>query len=190
MGLRGKMVAASVVCLCASLLSLCFRGAVPLAVTIALGTTAYHLGMRLLVGLIFDRTMANKADVGAAWFRELSWEPRLYRALRVRRWKAHMPTWSPDSFDPSRHTWAEIAQAMCQAELVHETIAVLSFLPLAVCVACGNWGDAPVFAITSILASAVDLSFVVMQRYNRPRVLRIARRMSQKVAQGDVQGPT
>ena len=57
---------------------------------------------------------------------------------------------------------------MCQAELVHETIVVLSFLPIA----GGIWfGAYPVFIITSVLADGYDLLFVMMQRYNRQRVL-------------------
>ena len=64
------------------------------------------------------------------------------------------------------HTWDEIAQAMCQAELVHETIVVLSFLPVAASV----WfGAAAVFLVTSLAAAAFDLMFVMMQRYNRGR---------------------
>lgn len=38
-----------------------------------------------------------------------------------------MPTYRPDWFDPRLHSWKEIAQTMCQSEVVHEIIAVLSF---------------------------------------------------------------
>lgn len=37
----------------------------------------------------------------------------------------------PDTFSSKNHTWVEIAQAMCQSELVHETNIVFSFVPLA-----------------------------------------------------------
>ena len=69
----------------------------------------------------------------------------------------------------------EIAQATCQAELGHETIAVLSFLPIL----AGNWfGAYPVFVITSILSALFDLMFVAMQRYNRQRIVRLIKRKS------------
>ena len=42
-----------------------------------------------------------------------------------------MATFDPTLFDPALHSWEEIAQAMCQAELVHVVIVVLSFVPLA-----------------------------------------------------------
>ena len=57
---------------------------------------------------------------------------------------------------------------MCQAELVHETIALLSFLPIA----AGIWfGAYPVFVATSLLSAGFDLLFVMMQRYNRQRIM-------------------
>ena len=84
-----------------------------------------------------------------------------------------MPTYDPTQFDPRIHTWQEIAQAMCQAELVHEVIVVLSFLPIA---AGAVFGAYPVFIITSVLSALFDMMFVVMQRYNRRRVIRLVKR--------------
>ena len=80
-----------------------------------------------------------------------------------------MPTYNPAVFDPKLHSWEEIAQAMCQAELVHEIIVLLSFLPLLAAIPFGAF---PVFLITSLLAALYDFSFVIMQRYNRPRIIR------------------
>ena len=83
--------------------------------------------------------------------------------------------YDPTLFDPRLHTWEEIVQSMCQAELVHETIAVLSFLPIAE----GVWfGEYPVFLITSVLAAACDMAFVIVQRYNRQRVMKLLKRQS------------
>lgn len=81
-----------------------------------------------------------------------------------------MPTYDAELFLPEKHTWDEIAQAMCQAELVHEVIVVLSFVPSIMTI---WWGAFEVFLVTSILAACIDLSFVMMQRYNRPRVLQL-----------------
>ena len=84
-----------------------------------------------------------------------------------------MGTYDPDSFDPGIHTWEEIAQAICQAELVHETIIVLSFAPvLASCL----FGELIVFVVTSGLAACFDAIFVIMQRYNRPRIRKLVER--------------
>ena len=67
----------------------------------------------------------------------------------------------------------EIAQAMCQAEVVHEIIFLLSFAPIGM---IPTFGAAPVFIITSLLAACIDLAFVILQRYSRPRILKISRR--------------
>ena len=141
-----------------------------LSLAITCGTFAYHLGMRLLTGLAFRTVMRNRADYRKRWYRVLPRERALYERLGVKRWKKRLPSYDASLFDPRLHTWEEIAQAMCQAELVHEIIVVLSFLPIA----AGRWfGAFPVFILTSVLAAAVDLTFVILQRYNRQRVLRI-----------------
>lgn len=142
-----------------------------LSLAITAGTIFYHFAMRLLVGAIFDRTMKNRADYHRRWYQPCPWEPWLYEKLHVKRWKGRMPTYDPTAFNPRQHTWDEIAQAMCQSELVHETNAVLSFLPLLV---VPLFGALPVFLITSILAAALDVSFIILQRYNRPRIIKIA----------------
>ena len=140
----------------------------PLAITS--GTIAYHFVMRLMVGLAFHATMRNKADYRKRWYQVSKWEMAVYEKLKVKQWKRRMPTYDPALFDPRLHTWEEIVQAMCQAELVHETIAVLSFLPIL----AGIWfGEYPVFIVTSVLSAACDMVFVIMQRYNRQRVTKL-----------------
>lgn len=145
----------------------------PLAITS--GTIAYHFVMRLMVGLAFHATMRNKADYRKRWYQVGKWEMAVYEKLKVKQWKRRMPTYDPALFDPRLHTWEEIVQAMCQAELVHETIAVLSFLPIL----AGIWfGEYPVFIVTSVLSAACDMVFVIMQRYNRQRVTKLLNRKS------------
>lgn len=147
----------------------------PLAITS--GTIAYHFVMRLMVGLAFHATMRNKADYRKRWYQVSKREMAVYEKLKVKQWKRRMPTYDPALFDPRLHTWEEIVQAMCQAELVHETIAVLSFLPIL----AGIWfGEYPVFIVTSVLSAACDIVFVIMQRYNRQRVTKLLNRKSVK----------
>ena len=154
-----------------SLLTVLYRatdGGVLLSLAITCGTVAYHVWLRLLVGLAFAAVMRNRADLGRRWYRVGPRERAVYEALHVKRWKRRLPTYDPSLFDPRIHSWAAIAQAMCQAELVHETIVVGSFLPIV----GGVWfGAYPVFVITSVLAATVDLLFVMVQRYNRQRVM-------------------
>ena len=145
----------------------------PLAITF--GTTSYHIVMRLLVGLVFCVVMQNQADYKKQWYQVGEHEMAFYEKLGIKSWKHRMPTYDHTLFDPRVHTWAEIAQAMCQAELIHETIALLSFPPIA----AGIWfGAYPVFIVTSVLAAGCDMLFVMMQRYNRQRIMKLLERES------------
>lgn len=146
-----------------------------LSLAITAGTIAYHVVMRLAVGLAFHNVMRNRADYRKRWYQVSKREMAVYEKLKVKQWKRRMPTYDPTLFDPRLHAWDEIVQSMCQAELVHETIAALSFLPIA----AGIWfGAYPVFIITSVLAAACDTVFVIMQRYNRQRVMKLLRRQN------------
>ena len=141
-----------------------------LTLAITLGTTAYHFIMRWLVAFACNSIMHNRADYRKWWYRVGEVEKRFYEKLHVKKWKKYMPTYNPNLFDPKQHTWDEIAQATCQAELGHETIAVLSFVPIL----AGHWlGGYPAFIITSVLAAMFDMMFVIMQRYNRQRILNL-----------------
>lgn len=143
------------------------------SLAITMGTIAYHIWMRLLVGLAFDSLMCNKADISNRWYQIRTWEKKLYKTLGVKKWKTKMPTFVPDYFSHNTHSWDEIAQAMCQSELVHEVIVILSFVPIITSI----WfGALPVFIITSTLAALFDLIFVIIQRYNRTKIIMLMRR--------------
>jgi hypothetical protein len=141
-----------------------------LTLAITFGTIAYHFVMRLLTGSVIDFFLNNHVDYRKRWFRVSAGELKLYQKLKVKKWKDKMATYDPDCFDSRKRSWEEIAQAMCQAELVHELIVVLSFLPVFAAI---PFGALPVFVITSVLAACFDAMFVVMQRYNRPRIIKL-----------------
>ncbi len=143
---------------------------------ITMGTIAYHFIMRLAVGGAWHpfRTRANPAS---PWFREKPWEAALYKRLRVKNWKHHLPTYDPASFDTKHHTPEELLIAMCHSERVHETIALLSFLPLLGAI----WFHAFfAFMITSLSAAMFDMLFVILQRYNRPRMAVLIKRQQRR----------
>ena len=147
-----------------------------LSVAISTGTVFYHFAMRLIVGWIVPPCVKHPMD--CRWFQEKTWEQNLYRVLKVKRWKDRMPTYSPGSFSLKENTMQQIVDNCCVAEAVHEVIVLFSFVPLGF--ACW-WGTFPVFLITSLLAAAFDGCFVIMQRYNRPRLIRI---LTKKEAKG------
>ena len=146
------------------------------SIAISTGTTFYHFAMRLTVGTIVPKLLPSPRH--HKWFLQRSFEPKLYKLLRVKQWKDHMPTYDPASFSLQEHTLEQVIDNCCVSEAVHEVIILLSFIPLLFTV---WWGAFPVFCITSVLAAAVDCCFAIMQRYNRPRLVHI---LSKKEALG------
>lgn len=142
-------------------------------ITITIGITLYHFAMRLAVGTIVNLIMKNKANHNNIWFREKSFEKKLYNLLHVRKWKKYIPTYSPDTFDTSKKTVKEIVGATCQAEIVHEVIMVLSLLPIAV---IPFLGGTVAILTTSFLSMLIDSVFVILQRYNRPKLVKVMKR--------------
>ena len=141
---------------------------------ITFGTISYHFIMRLMVGYILNAILKNNVNYNKKWFKVSETEMKIYKVLKVKKWKDRMPTFDPEVFDPSKHSWDEILMAMCQSEVVHETIFVFSFLPIIATI----WFDSLMaFLITSIISGLFDLAFVIMQRFNRARILRVKSRL-------------
>ena len=142
------------------------------AIAITCGTFFYHLAMRLAVGYMM-LLVPRKFDPQAGWFAERKWEKKLYNLLCVRRWKHVVPSYNPQDFDMNKHTPQEIVQTMCVSELVHEIIVLLSFIPLFFAI---PFGEFIVFLLTSLASAAFDSVFVILQRFNRPRMVRLVQR--------------
>ena len=79
-----------------------------------------------------------------------------------------MPAYSPETFDLQKRSAEQIITSTCQAEFIHELNAILSFLPLFASIL---YGEFYVFLFTSLFASIYELLFVIIQRYNRPRLI-------------------
>lgn len=133
-------------------------------------TFSYHFVMRLIVGAVINPLFGKKYDYNSKWFTQKPFEKKLYKFLKVKKWKEKVPTWSPGAFSLGNDTLHNIAMGMCGAEVVHEVIVVLSFVPILFSI---EFGAPAVFVITSILAAAFDMIFVIVQRYNRPRIVKI-----------------
>ena len=63
----------------------------------------------------------------------------------------------------------------CDRIVLQGTQEVLSFLPVFAGI---KFGACPVFIITSIVSAGMDLVFVIMQRYNRQRIVNYLRNKS------------
>lgn len=137
---------------------------------IIFGMFAYHMAVRFLTPVMLFGIFHKRYDHNSKWFRQRPWEKTLYQFLRVRKWKNQAITYDPGEYSMEKNSLEEIVNNMCHAELVHEWIVVFSFLSLLFSIPFGSFSA---FFITALLSAVIECTFVVIQRYNRPRVVRI-----------------
>lgn len=150
-----------------------YRGELFLILSITFCTALYHFAMRLFVGEICNKFIEPNLNCNSKWFKEKKFEKKLYKLLKVKKWKKFAPTYSPESFSLKDNSKEDIIRTMCGAEVVHELIIVFSFLPI---IFSGLLDSFYEFLFTSIIAVLVDSVFVIIQRFNRPRVIKLLKR--------------
>lgn len=143
------------------------QNSVILWVGITTFTILYHFWVRIIMGNV---TKLFRIHHKQAWFRELPFEKKLYRLLRVKTWKDRTLTYNPDAFSVKDRTLEEIADTMAKSEVDHWINEIISLSTLLFATA---WGVFPIFCGTAILAMLFDAQFIVIQRYNRPRIVKI-----------------
>lgn len=174
------VIVSFILCVVFALLLYIFKKGIFLSLAITFAVIVCHFAVRLLVGHLYNKFMNNQADIFKSGYQTRQWENKLYRILKVKKWKDKMPTYNAELFSPKHHTYEEIAMAMCQSEMVHKTNAVLSLVPILATIWFGSFW---VFLITSVCAALFDMVFVVIQRYNRPRIIKIVLKQQAKNAQ-------
>ncbi len=167
---------------------LVFGGAAFTALTITFSPILYHFAVRLAIGAAMDRLTANGINYRCRWFSQSKAEHTLFRLLKVHRWKLKLPTYTPEKFSLKENTPEQVICNMCAAEVIHEINIAASLVPAVVSIAVPFLRDTLiVFALTSAAAALFDLLFVIIQRYNRPRMMRLIRhkiRSNKLAAQG------
>ncbi|MGN0529087.1 MAG: hypothetical protein ACI4IE_08130 [Eubacterium sp.] len=154
-----------------SVLYLKFNTDLFITLSITFGTILYHFLMRLAVGFLVPHSF-HYTD---KFFTEKAFEKPLYKSLKVKKWKRFMPSYNPDSYSIKNdvRSLETIADTTCRNEIIHLVICLLSFVPVSF---TAFFGAAAVFIITSVLSCMLDMIFVIMQRYNRPRLVKIINR--------------
>ncbi|MBE6688095.1 MAG: hypothetical protein E7588_02320 [Ruminococcaceae bacterium] len=127
----------------------------------------YHFGLRILMGKWTEHLEINYSH---PWYRTRKFEKSLYKLLKVRKWKDKVLTFEPDKYDFKNRTLEQLATTMAKSELDHWINQIISLLSMLYAFL---WGCAPAFVITAVLAMLFDAQFIVVQRYNRPIVLRL-----------------
>jgi len=130
-------------------------------------TIMYHLWMRIIMGNVSKLFKINYRQV---WFKERNFEKKFYKLLRVKKWKGKALTYNPELFSLKDYSLEEIANTMSKAETDHWINEVISLSTLLFVLA---WGEFWIFLVTAIVAMLFDAQFIVIQRYNRPRIIKI-----------------
>lgn len=149
---------------------------------IAFFTLMYHFWVRIILGNV---TKLFPIHYSQAWFREQTFEKKLYRLLCVRKWKGKALTYNPELFSVKDRTLEQLAVTMAKVEVDHWVNELVSLSTLLFGII---WGQMWLFASTAVFAMLFDGQFICIQRYNRPRVLkaiareqRLARSVKTKV---------
>lgn len=137
-------------------------------------TIMYHLWMRIIMGNV---SKLCKVRYNQWWFREKPFEKKLYNFLRVRKWKGKALTYNPELYNVKERTLRQIADTTAKSELDHLINILISLSTLLFALL---WGELWIFLITAVLAILFDLQFVLIQRYNRPRLARMVDRERRK----------
>ena len=132
-------------------------------------TIMYHFWVRIIMGNV-SKLFKKQINYKQWWFKEKSFEKGLYKLLRVKEWKGKALTYNPESFSLKKHSLEEIANTMVKSEVDHWINEAISLSTLLFII---PWGKTWAFVISAIVAMIFDSQFIVIQRYNRPRVLKV-----------------
>ncbi len=124
-----------------------------------------------------SKLFKNHINYKQKWFKERKFEKGFYKLLRVKEWKGKALTYNPESFSLKEHTLEEIANTMSKSEVDHWINEVISLSTLLFAI---PWGELWIFSITAIAAMIFDSQFIIIQRYNRPRIVKILEKESQR----------
>ena len=137
-------------------------------------TIMYHFGVRIIMGNV-SKIFKKHINYRQWWFKEKRFEKNLYKLLRVKEWKGKALTYNPESFSLKKHSLEEIANTMVKSEVDHWINEVISLSTLLFII---TWGKMWAFIISSIFAMIFDSQFIIIQRYNRPRIVKIIKKES------------
>ena len=139
---------------------------------------ALYLSALGVLSFLFGRILPKSWIRGEAFpFRTNATEDRFYCFLRVRAWQNKLPDMSrmfPSLMPPKnlsgsyRERLPLMIRETCVAELTHVLLAILGFRCVAIWQGAGG-------IILSVLFCLGNLPFVMIQRSNRPRLIRLAK---------------
>lgn len=135
-------------------------------------TIMYHFWVRIIMGNV-SKLFKKDINYKQWWFQERKFEKKLYKFLRVKDWKDKALTYNPESFSLKSHSLEEIANTMAKSEVDHWINKLISISTMFFAIL---WGAFTIFFTTALAAMIFDSQFIIIQRYNRPRIIKLLER--------------
>jgi len=148
---------------------------------------AIYLALTGIAGFFIGRIIPKgwlKPEKG--WFRSFAFERSgaVYEKLGIRKWHKRLPDMSRilPFMMPAKNLSGNyeerlpvMIQETCIAEIVHIAVSILGLRCLWM------WPGAGGIIVTIIYIGLLNMPFVLIQRYNRPRLLRLQQKLLKKV---------
>ena len=143
-----------------------------------LRSVLFHLCMGLvvfLIGRLLPRRWIREDKFPYKSFR-FEKNGEIYHKIKIMQWKTKLPDASLiiskflPKFLPAKRLENQekipvLIKETCVAEATHSVAAILGFIPVFIWGGVGAW-------LSAILFFAYNLPYVLMQRFNRPRLIR------------------
>ncbi len=139
--------------------------------------TTIHFCIMILSAPIIRFVFNKKFNHYSFWFGKKRFEKHLYQFLKIKKWKHILPIYDNDDYNLKTHTIDEIINNMWHAEIVHEFISITGYLSILFGQVICNY---KILIITSFIFSLIHISFALVQRYNRARLIRINTRINNR----------
>lgn len=137
-----------------------------LVLAIIMLAVAFHLIIRLVLVNLCEYLIKN-LNVNEKRFIEKPFERKLYKFLKVHRWKTRWDVFDESAYLLKYNSVDELLEAGCCSEITHFLCALTGFVSILFTF---PFGHAVIYIVTSVLGAVFDLLFVAVQRYNRPRL--------------------
>lgn len=147
-----------------------FRTDVLFNITVIFGVLLYHFAVRLFINWFFKSMKGRPWNHTNKWFRPRNYEKSLFKIFKVGKWRNHIPNYNPEDFDIRKKKLSKIISNSCREEIAHIIMIIASFLPVLLPLFLSGVSFWLLFW-SSVLGGIIDLLFIAVQRYNRPRMV-------------------
>lgn len=139
---------------------------------ISMMAVCYHFISRIAITTMFNSFYTSEiVNPNENRFQQKSFEKGLYRKIKVRRWKNSFSSFDPNNFSLRFYSIDELIFEGCKAEMTHWICLFVGLLSLIFTVWFGAF---TIYLAASVIGAIYDLAIIVVQRFNRPRLMKVA----------------